>query len=101
MGWFFKCVECRIKSLELQSLERQMESFRQVNLSLVTRMGEAVTREKIAIDALLGYQGKPGISTHQMSIDEVNDFMNPFSEVKSAKDIPAGVFEDIHGRESY
>jgi len=88
-------MECKIR-------DARIEALTEMKVNLKGLLQEARDREKIAIDTLLVHQGKAPVSTHQLSLDEANAMMNPFSEVAGGKkkQIMPGVFEDVLGRES-
>jgi hypothetical protein len=94
MNWFHRtCAECRIKDVRIESLSEE-------KLNLKGLLQESRDREKVAIDQLLQFQGKPPVSTQRFTDDQANQFMNPFADVGKGEKIMPGIFDDVLKRES-
>ena len=95
MGWFTKkeCVECRIHAVTIDTQKTLVAELRR-------QLEESRVREKLAIDQLLAFQGKPGISTAQLTTEQADAVMNPFHQIGKGKPFAPGIFDDVLNRAS-
>jgi len=94
MWWKRECVECKIRDVRIEALLEE-------KINLKGLLKEARDREKIAIDTLLAHQGKSPVTTHDLTQEQADQIMNPFAEAgPKKKPFSAGIFEDLHHRET-